>query len=488
MARAQYQHYIPIADYHSLEHEQELGLDDTFLQSLAAFQEQKAELERELQQLGLEQDFRERLLNYQAIETGQIEGLYKLNRGITETLIEKGFKAELISHNDAEGQDANLIAQQLQDQKQAMDGLFAFVKNKESFSLAYIRKLHQELCAHQEYTEGIDNLGNKGKTKLIVGAWKQLPNNPSQLDGQLFHYCPPEQVEPEMQALCEQLSSYLNEPIASQAKPNQNAKFAANAVLGAAWLHHRFSLIHPFQDGNGRTARLLASLCLIRGYLYPFMVTRDFREQYLDSLKAADEHQLKPLCEFMLQMQTQVLGIGQKLCKDKRWKLKAKQAASHLQRQQHLVASWDCHPELQQWASEYLKPLIEETIAYTAQGIDSFQGLEFERIKQGYQRQASRRLPILAYFFRARFYHDMKDKQAILLFRPQLQDDQPLYASVCITKFDFDHLIHGDVVYRFLDESEFEPEAGIGPFSLEQLQAGAADEALRDSVLQVLTS
>ena len=486
MARAQYQHYIPIADYHSLEHEQELGLDDTFLQSLAAFQEQKAELERELQQLGLEQDFRERLLNYQAIETGQIEGLYKLNRGITETLIEKGFKAELISHNDAEGQDANLIAQQLQDQKQAMDGLFAFVKNKDSFSLAHIRQLHEKLCAHQQYTEGIDNLRNKGQTKLIVGAWKQLPNNPSQLDGQLFHYCPPEQVEPEMQALCEQVSSYLNEPIASQAEPNQNAEFAANALLGAAWLHHRFSLIHPFQDGNGRTARLLASLCLIRGYLYPFMVTRDCREQYLDSLKAADERELKPLRDFMLQMQRQVLDIGQAVIKPHRWKLKAKQAASHLQRQQHLVASWDCHPELQQWASEYLKPLIEETIAYTTHATVILGHVDFKRIEQSYEPQTNRSFRSLAYFFKVYFGNGMADKQAILLFKPQVQDDQPVYAIFLVTELE---IWRKDTFgYSLPDTEKSSTAGGMGPFTLEQLQAGAADEALRDSVLQVLTS
>ena len=31
----------------------------------------------------------------------------------------------------------------------------------------------------------------------------------------------------------------------------------------AAWLHHRFTQIHPFEDGNGRVARALASLVFI---------------------------------------------------------------------------------------------------------------------------------------------------------------------------------------------------------------------------------
>ena len=32
----------------------------------------------------------------------------------------------------------------------------------------------------------------------------------------------------------------------------------------AAWLHHRFVQIHPFQDGNGRSAQAISSLVLIQ--------------------------------------------------------------------------------------------------------------------------------------------------------------------------------------------------------------------------------
>lgn len=45
----------------------------------------------------------------------------------------------------------------------------------------------------------------------------------------------------------------------------------------AAWLHHRFTQIHPFQDGNGRIARLLASLVFIKAGWFPLVVTRDDR-------------------------------------------------------------------------------------------------------------------------------------------------------------------------------------------------------------------
>lgn len=36
-------------------------------------------------------------------------------------------------------------------------------------------------------------------------------------------------------------------------------------AIGAAWFHVAFAAIHPFRDGNGRTARVLASLVMFRG-------------------------------------------------------------------------------------------------------------------------------------------------------------------------------------------------------------------------------
>ncbi len=43
-------------------------------------------------------DFTERLSREWAIETGIIENLYDIERGVTQTLIERGFQAELLTH------------------------------------------------------------------------------------------------------------------------------------------------------------------------------------------------------------------------------------------------------------------------------------------------------------------------------------------------------------------------------------------------------
>ncbi len=46
-------------------------------------------------------------------------------------------------------------------------------------------------------------------------------------------------------------------------------------LIIAGWVHHAFTTIHPFQDGNGRVVRLLASLILIKHKLFPITVLRE---------------------------------------------------------------------------------------------------------------------------------------------------------------------------------------------------------------------
>jgi Fic family protein len=67
----------------------------------------------------------------------------------------------------------------------------------------------------------------------------------------------------------------------------------------AAVFHHKFVSIHPFDDGNGRVARLLMNLLLI-GHGYPFTVVRSYdRRRYYDTLRKADAGDLAPFVNFI---------------------------------------------------------------------------------------------------------------------------------------------------------------------------------------------
>ena len=78
-------------------------------------------------------------------------------------------------------------------------------------------------------------------------------------------------------------------------------------LLVAAWLHHRFTQIHPFQDGNGRVARALLIWHLAKEEYLPVVVSRDDREAYFDALESADAGRLDPLVEFIVRLERRTI-------------------------------------------------------------------------------------------------------------------------------------------------------------------------------------
>lgn len=77
----------------------------------------------------------------------------------------------------------------------------------------------------------------------------------------------------------------------------------------AALLHHRLVHIHPFFDGNGRTARLVMNI-LLMSRSYPLAVTlKNDRQKYYRVLKQADQNQYSPLVKFVAQTVERSLDI-----------------------------------------------------------------------------------------------------------------------------------------------------------------------------------
>ncbi len=67
----------------------------------------------------------------------------------------------------------------------------------------------------------------------------------------------------------------------------------------AALAHHRLVAIHPFIDGNGRTARLVMNLSLFKHGYPPAVILRVNRKQYYQVLMQADSGKIGPLINFV---------------------------------------------------------------------------------------------------------------------------------------------------------------------------------------------
>lgn len=232
--------------------------------------------------------FIDRLKRQHAIETGIVERLYDLKEGITQTFIKEGFVESYIQHGDTNISPKQLIAY-LRDHFDAIDFVFEVVKQDRHITKSFILELHQLLTQHQDTTDAIDTLGNIIKVSLLKGQFKKHDNNPKRADGTIFLYCPPIHVENEI----DNLIAILRKLEDDEVKP----------VIIAAWLHHAFTQIHPFQDGNGRLARLLASLILIKYGLFPFTVKGSEKKRYIESLEMADNNKPQDLVDFFCEVE-----------------------------------------------------------------------------------------------------------------------------------------------------------------------------------------
>lgn len=105
---------------------------------------------------------------------------------------------------------------------------------------------------------------------------------------------PPEPLA--VPSLMEELAKWLNE------------QKEISPLLESALSHHRLTAIHPFVDGNGRVARLLGNLILIRRG-YPIVnIRREDRPRYYEALSFADLNLFSPLTELVLDRALEVFS------------------------------------------------------------------------------------------------------------------------------------------------------------------------------------
>ncbi len=176
----------------------------------------------------------------------------------------------------------------------------SLIASDRPFSSHFIRELHQLITRTQEFSDSRTASGQRVQTELQHGAFRTLRAQRVCLDGVVRTYTPPEQIHSEMDRLVEGL-----ELVNSESVP-----------IIAAWLHHRFTQIHPFQDGNGRVARTLANMVFIKANLFPLMTSRNDREQYIHALDSADHGNLSPLIDLFAGIEAQTLLQALSIAKD----------------------------------------------------------------------------------------------------------------------------------------------------------------------------
>ena len=137
-----------------------------------------------------------------------------------------------------------------------------------------------------KYAETPD--GQPTQKRVVPGQYKTQPNHVRTATGELHRFAEPEETPPLMEAWTRDFRRDLE-------------RSAYPLPLFLAESHWNFIHIHPFDDGNGRTARLLANYALLRNNLPPIVIKSEDRDRYISGLQNADVGRMLPLAEFMLE-------------------------------------------------------------------------------------------------------------------------------------------------------------------------------------------
>ena len=140
---------------------------------------------------------------------------------------------------------------------------------------ATMKEWHWTLCGHRIDLD-------------VVGEYRVSPEPMQVVSGRagrppaVYYEAPPAAAVPEEMA---RFVRWFNESEPSGPQPMP-------PVQRAAWAHHHFVAIHPFEDGNGRIARQLAAKALMQGAespIAPALATaiEQHRSHYYDALKAS---------------------------------------------------------------------------------------------------------------------------------------------------------------------------------------------------------
>ena len=146
-----------------------------------------------------------------------------------------------------------------------------------------------------KYAETPD--GQPTQKRIVPGQYKTQPNHVRTATGELHRFAEPEETPP----LMEEWTRDFRRDLERSAYP---------LPLFLAESHWSFIHIHPFDDGNGRTARLLANYALLRNNLPPIVIKSEDQDRYIGGLQNADIGRILPLAQFMMENVLWSLGLG----------------------------------------------------------------------------------------------------------------------------------------------------------------------------------
>ena len=193
-----------------------------------------------------------------------------------------------------------------------------------------------------------------------------------------------------------------------------------DAIVTAAAAHAEFAQIHPFIDGNGRTARILMNLVLMRAGYPIAIVTREDRSRYIDSLEQSQQGDLTPFVKLISECISETLdeyehAAAEQQQQQNEWT----QSFANKYEQQQLVKVkneyelWRNAMELMLSHYKSVVDQLNDELQFSRLYIKEFGMLEFEKYTALRERQSTKR----TWFFRVDFRQENRTARYMHTFR-----------------------------------------------------------------------
>ena len=227
----------------------------------------------------------------------RLEWNYNSNRIEGNTLTYD--ETELLLFQDrAEGDHLMRDYEEMKAHDLAVEKVREFAGDKERhLTEADIRNLNRLILKEPFWKEAETLDGQLTRKQIFPGEYKTHPNHVRTARGEIFKFAIPQEVPGKMQELTEWFKESIESP------PASIASFLAE-------LHHRFIIIHPFDDGNGRIVRLLLNYVLIRLGYPPFVIESRDKDNYFAILQKADTGNMDALIIYLGRTLVSWLEIG----------------------------------------------------------------------------------------------------------------------------------------------------------------------------------
>ncbi len=147
--------------------------------------------------------------------------------------------------------------------KKALELVLQSIENKEDFDERIIKKINETINKDIKDTAGYRTV------QVFIRGSEHIPPSPEKIPNLMNYF----------------IYNY-----------NQDTEDIYTKI---AKYHIEFEKIHPFEDGNGRTGRLLINYELIKNDLPPIVITKDDRVKYFELIRNND---IKNLAEWFKEL------------------------------------------------------------------------------------------------------------------------------------------------------------------------------------------